>query len=75
MTERILSIIRQYVNENLTINRETNLITDLGLTSFDLATMAADFEDEFEINLDTSEMMAIKTVGDIEACILRHVQP
>ena len=73
MSERILSIIRQYVNEALEIRQETNLITDLGLTSFDLACMAADFEDEFEISIETTEMMKIKTVGDIEACIQRHL--
>ncbi len=73
MKERIVQIIRQYVNDSLEINEETNLITDLGLTSFDLATMAADFEDEFAISIDTGEMMEIKTVADIENCIRRHV--
>lgn len=73
MLETIENIIKQYVNEAEDIQRETNLITDLGLTSFDLATMAADFEDEFGISIDTSEMMEIKTVGDIEACIQRHL--
>ncbi|MBQ3704644.1 MAG: acyl carrier protein [Oscillospiraceae bacterium] len=74
MTEKIIQIIKQYVNEGLVIDRETNLITDLGLTSFDLATMAADFEDEFEISIETAEMMEIKTVGDIESCIRRYVK-
>ncbi|MBO4211326.1 MAG: acyl carrier protein [Oscillospiraceae bacterium] len=73
MMEKIIQIIRRYVNEGLEIQKETNLITDLGLTSFDLATMSADFEDEFEISIETEEMMEIKTVGDIEACIRRHL--
>lgn len=73
MKDRIVQIIRQYVNDALEINEETNLITDLGLTSFDLATMAADFEDEFSISIDTEEMMEIKTVADIENCIQRHI--
>lgn len=73
MMEQIITIIRQYVNEALEIRAETNLITDLGLTSFDLASMAADFEDEFDISIETTELMDIKTVGDIEACIRSHL--
>jgi Acyl carrier protein len=73
MLEQIITIIRQYVNEELEIRAETNLMTDLGLTSFDLASMAADFEDEFDISIETTELMDIKTVGDIEACIRSHL--
>lgn len=73
MLEQIITIIRQYVNEALEIREETNLITDLGLTSFDLASMAADFEDEFDISIETTELMDIKTVVDIEACIRSHL--
>lgn len=73
MSEKISSIIRQYVNDSLEIRQETNLVTDLGLTSFDLASMAAEFEDEFGINIDSAELMDIKTVEDIEACIHRHL--
>ncbi len=73
MRERVFRIIREYVSEAVEIQKDTNLITDLGLTSFDLATMAADFEDEFGISIDTTEMMEIKTVGDIEACIQSHL--
>ena len=72
MLEKITYLIRQYVSSDAVIEKDSNLITDLGLTSFDLATMAADLEDEFEISIDTSEMMEIKTVSDIENCIRRH---
>ncbi len=73
MDKRIIEIIREYVGEGTEIKAEMNLLTDLGLTSFDLATMSADFEEEFGISLETSEMMEIKTVQDIEACIQRHI--
>ena len=73
MLEKIMNLIRQYVSSDAVIEKDSNLITDLGLTSFDLATMAADLEDEFEISIDTSEIMEIKTVSDIEDCIRRHL--
>ena len=73
MLEKIIKIIRQYSNEDVEINKEINLITDLGLTSFELATMSAEIEDEFGISLKMEEMLDIRTPSDIVLCIKQHL--
>ncbi len=42
---------------------------DLALTSFAIMSMMGDFEEEFGITVDTSELTDVHTVGDIAAYI------
>ncbi len=58
-------LIKATGNKNIEISLETNLKNDLGLTSFDLAQLACDVEDEFDIEIPDREIKNIKTVGDV----------
>jgi acyl carrier protein len=52
-----------------TIKEDSRLAEDLNLTSFAVMSMMGDFEEEFGITVDESELTDIHTVGDIMAYI------
>lgn len=70
MLEKIRDIMTRYVElEPGEIQEDSRLAEDLALTSFAVMTMMGDFEEEFGITVDESELTDIHTVGDIMAYI------
>ena len=68
MLEKIREIMTRYVEkEPEEINEDSRLAEDLALTSFAVMSMMGDFEEEFGITVDESELTDIHTVGDIIA--------
>jgi acyl carrier protein len=66
MLEKVREIIVRYADADpSTITEDTRLAEDLGLTSFALMSMMGDFEEEFDITVDESELTDIFTVKDI----------
>lgn len=47
------------------IDMETNIKTDLGLSSFDFINLIALIEDTFHVELDEEKYHSINTVGDL----------
>ena len=70
MLDKIKEIMTRYVElEPDTIKEDSRLAEDLNLTSFAVMSMMGDFEDEFGITVDESELTDIRTVGDLIAYI------
>ena len=70
MLEKIREIMTRYVDlEPEEIRENSRLVEDLALTSFAIMSMMGDFEEEFGITVDTSELTDVHTVGDIAAYI------
>ena len=70
MLDKIKEIMTRYVElEPDTIKEDSRLAEDLNLTSFAVMSMMGDFEEEFGITVDESELTDIHTVGDIIAYI------
>lgn len=65
MYEKITQIIRDYTGEERPINEETNLVTDLGLSSFDVVSLIGEFEDAFGIEIPTEDIEELETVCGI----------
>ena len=66
MLEKIRDIMTRYVDvEPEEINEDSKLAEELGLTSFAVMSMMGDFEEEFGITVDESELTDIYTVKDI----------
>ncbi len=58
-------IVRQLeVNPDL-ITMETSFLDDLDADSLTLIELIADFEDEFDVEIDESQLENIKTVKDV----------
>ena len=75
MLEQIRDIMTRYVDlEPGQIQAESRLAEDLALTSFAVMSMMGDFEEEFGITVDESELTDIYTVGDIMAYIEKKQQ-
>jgi acyl carrier protein len=67
MIDSVIAIIKELIEEknevlNIEISSETNL-RDLGLTSFDLATLTVKIEDEYDV--DIFEDGLVSSVGEI----------
>lgn len=70
MLERLTKIIREHTGDNtITIDENTVLIADLGLSSLDLVNLAVAVEDEFDIEIPDRMIKTFKTVGDVMAFI------
>ena len=66
MLDQVREILSLYVEADpSTINEDTKLAEDLGLTSFAFMTMMGEFEDTFGISVDESELIGVRTVGDV----------
>ncbi|HCI73093.1 MAG TPA: acyl carrier protein [Lachnospiraceae bacterium] len=66
MLEKIRDIMTRYVEvAPEEIREDSRLAEDLALTSFAVMSMMGDFEEEFGITVDESELTDIYTVKDI----------
>ena len=65
MFEKLVNIICNYVEvEPENIRPESRCMEDLGFTSFDFMSMLGEVEDEFDVEVEQSEVMNIRTVGE-----------
>ena len=65
MFEKLVNIICNYVEvEPENIHPESRFMEDLGFTSFDFMSMLGEVEDEFDVEVEQSEVMNIRTVGE-----------
>lgn len=66
MLEKMTTIIREQTgDDSIEITRNTVLLADLGLNSFDLVNMVCILEDEFEVEIPDRVIGTFKTVGDV----------
>lgn len=64
MFERVVRILSKYTEERQ-IQPQSNLEVDLGLSSFDVVEIVADFEEEFEIEISDRDIGNFICVKDI----------
>ena len=65
MFERLVKIICNYVEvEPENIHPESRFMEDLGFTSFDFMSMLGEIEDEFDVEVDQSEVVNIRIVQE-----------
>ena len=67
MLQEIIDVLAQYTDvPSEQINETSSLIDDLELNSFDVMTIVADFEEQYDIHIPDEQIMELKTVADIE---------
>lgn len=65
MFEKLVEIICNYVEvEPEKITPDSRFMEDLGFTSFDFMSMLGEVEDTFDIEVDETEVVKIRTVGE-----------
>lgn len=66
MIEKLKMIFEETTGiQDIEITMETELKNDLGLSSFDLAQLACEVEDTFEVEIPDRAIKDLKTVGDV----------
>ncbi len=66
MLEKIRDVLSEYVEVSRDeITMETNLTSDLGLSSLDVVDAIVGFEEEFDIEIPDRKFVEIVTVGDL----------
>ncbi len=62
---RIKKVTADLLNVNIeSVKEESRFVEDLGAESIQSIELVAAFEEEFDIEMDEDEALAVKTVGD-----------
>lgn len=71
MLRELCFFIKNFIDdEKVVITENTLLYDDLNLSSFEYIQLISAIEDKYDIEINTREIMKIKTVKDIEQMIL-----
>ena len=66
MYEKICEILLNYVEEpDGGLTPDTRFVDDLHMSSLDIMTMIGDVEDEFDVEIETSELRSIYTLAEL----------
>ena len=66
MTEKIVAVLAEFTDVPVeSINGNSRIVGDLGLTSLDVVGVISRLEEEFEISVDETEIVDFQTVSDI----------
>ncbi len=66
MFEQVVGVIVDYQGiSKEQIHADSQLVTDLGLSSFDVVSLVGRFEDEFDIEVPDRQIKKLRTVNDI----------
>ena len=66
MLERLAKLVyNQTGDDSIEITRESVLLADLGMNSFDLVNLVCEVEDEFDVEIPDRVIGTFKTVGDV----------
>lgn len=67
--EEIIEMLKDYIGDDVEITEDTELFSDLGLTSFDAVTLMEAIAQKYDVEVEMTEVMNFKTVGDIVECL------
>ena len=66
MLEKLQEMIRTTTGDKaLIITENTVLLSDTGLSSYDLVQLICEVEDEFDVEIPDKQIPKLKTVGDV----------
>lgn len=66
MLEKLTALIRERTgDETIVISRDSMLLADLGMNSFDLVNLVCILEDEFDVEIPDRVIGSFKTVGNV----------
>ncbi|HHJ16284.1 MAG TPA: acyl carrier protein [Gammaproteobacteria bacterium] len=62
---RIFEILKPFAKQGLILNEETELVTDLGLSSLQVMELIERIEDHFDMSIPLNILPDIRTVHDL----------
>ena len=63
--KEIIRVIKVSTEAELDITEQTNMFTDMGLSSVEVVVMLGELEDTFGIDIPASRLRRVRTVGDM----------
>lgn len=79
MYEQILEKIMEYLrneveDEDVEVTEDSNIMDDIGLSSFEIMTVLGNLEDEFHVHISDRNMRKMQTVGDMANIIVQLIE-
>jgi len=75
MFDRVIEILSDFaVFDRDSINEQTRLVADMGLSSLDVVNIVVAFEDEFDIEIPDELIPTFTTVGSIIDYLTEHTE-
>ena len=66
MEEKVIEIICKYQKmDPKTITPQSNLMKDVGLSSFDVLSLVCSFEEEFDVEIPDRSITSVRTIEDV----------
>ncbi len=65
LKERVFNFLGEYAEIDDSVNEDSQLIADLGLSSLSVMEIVNDAEDVFSITINDDELTGLVTVGDV----------
>lgn len=74
MIEKVIEILSEFTEmKTEQMNRDTKLVADMGLNSFDVVNVVVAFEEEFDIEIPDRAIRNLQTIGNIADYLESHV--
>lgn len=74
MIEKVIEILSEFTEmKSDQMTRDTKLVADMGLNSFDVVNIVVAFEDEFDIEIPDRVIKELQTIGNIVDYLEKHV--
>ena len=74
MFAKTVELLKEYMDDDYEITMDSDLVEDLGLSSLEVISMVAAFEDEFGIEVPDRVIPTLRTVGDIVNYLEENVE-
>jgi acyl carrier protein len=70
---RIYKLLQPFVKPGTELGGDSELVTELGLTSLQVMTLIEHIEDEFDISVPLNILPDIRTIGDLAQQLVKLV--
>ena len=68
--EKIIEVIKESTETEITLTPETELFADMGLSSVEVVVMLGDLEDAFGIDIPAADIRNVRTIGELSDLII-----
>ena len=73
MKDILQNIIREVTGDNsVVIGEDTSLLSEAGLSSYDLVQVVAEIEDRFDVEISDKQIRSFRTVKDVLAFLEKN---
>lgn len=68
--KKIIEVIKESTETEITLTPETELFADMGLSSVEVVVMLGDLEDAFGIDIPAADIRNVRTIGELSDLII-----